>query len=89
MVASLAKKFSADSPKFGIYINCCGRGNSLYGKKNVDITLIRKHFGDMPLIGFFSYAEIAPAACGPQWHNYSGVLTVFSEPGLRSRQAND
>lgn len=79
MIASLSRKFPPDAPKFGIYINCCGRGNSLYGKKNIDTALIRKYFGGMPLIGFFSYAEIAPTKCGPQWHNYSGVLAVFSE----------
>ncbi|MBI1822549.1 MAG: FIST C-terminal domain-containing protein [Nitrospirae bacterium] len=82
MVTALASKFPDNVPKFGIYINCCGRGNSLYGKKNVDTALIRKHFGNMPLIGFFSYAEIAPTSCGPQWHNYSGVLVVFSETRL-------
>jgi small ligand-binding sensory domain FIST len=79
MVTELSKKFPENAPKFGIYINCCGRGNSLYGKKNIDTSLIRKYFGQMPLIGFFSYAEIAPTACGPQWHNYSAVLAIFSE----------
>jgi small ligand-binding sensory domain FIST len=79
MISGLAKKLGDSPPLFGIYINCCGRGNSLYGKKNVDTTLIRKHFGNIPLIGFFSYAEVAPTQCGPQWHNYSGVLTIFSQ----------
>jgi small ligand-binding sensory domain FIST len=79
MISALSKKFRPDAAKFGIYINCCGRGTSLYGKKNIDTALIRKYFGEMPVIGFFSYAEIAPAKCGPQWHNYSGVLAVFSE----------
>ena len=79
MMAALAGRFSNATPRFGIYINCCGRGNSLYGKKNIDTALIRKYFGEMPVIGFFSYAEIAPAPCGPQWHNYSGVLSVFAE----------
>ncbi|MFI5304767.1 MAG: FIST N-terminal domain-containing protein, partial [Nitrospiria bacterium] len=79
MVAALSRRFPAEAAKFGIYINCCGRGNSLYGKKNIDTSIIRKYFGKMPVIGFFSYAEIAPTPCGPQWHNYSGVLAVFSE----------
>ncbi|MBI1821738.1 MAG: FIST C-terminal domain-containing protein [Nitrospirae bacterium] len=79
MIFNLSKRFENNSPRFGIYINCCGRGNSLYGKKNVDISLIRKYFKEMPLIGFFSYAELISTGCGSQWHNYSGILSVFGE----------
>ncbi|MHB8481391.1 MAG: FIST N-terminal domain-containing protein [Nitrospiria bacterium] len=79
MISNLSRKFESRAPLFGIYINCCGRGNSLYGKKNVDISLIRKYFKEMPLIGFFSYAELASTRCGPQWHNYSGILSVLGE----------
>src|ERR1700693_4578139 len=84
MISALAEGFSSQGavPRFGIYINCCGRGNSLYGKRNVDTGLIRKYFGELPLIGFFSYAEMASTPCGDTlWHNYSGVLTIFGEEG--------
>jgi small ligand-binding sensory domain FIST len=45
----------------------------------VDLDIIRARFKDLPLIGFFTYAEIGPAADGRCLHNYTGVLTLVSE----------
>jgi small ligand-binding sensory domain FIST len=62
-----------------LYVNCCGRGTSLYGRPNVDRDIIRGAFGDLPLIGFFSYAEIGPAGDHACLHNFAGVLTLIGE----------
>jgi small ligand-binding sensory domain FIST len=51
----------------------------LYGHRNVDVDIIRREFRDLPLIGFFSYAEIGPSADGCCLHNYTGVLTLIGE----------
>lgn len=79
MVADLAKVCAGRPPGFAIYFNCCGRGTSLYGHPNVDIEIIRRHFDDVPIIGFFTYAEIGPASEGSCLHNYTGVLTLVGE----------
>jgi len=80
MVGDLAKVWAGQqSPRFGMYFNCCGRGTSLYGHPNVDLDIIRSYFGDLPLIGFFTYAEIGPTSAGQCLHNYTGVLTLVGE----------
>lgn len=79
MVADLATVCAGQPPGFGLYVNCCGRGTSLYGHRNVDVDIIRREFRDLPLIGFFSYAEIGPSADGCCLHNYTGVLTLIGE----------
>jgi small ligand-binding sensory domain FIST len=68
-------------PAFGFYFNCLGRGTALYGKDNPhhDITVIKEFVGDIPLVGFFGNAEIAPVAGRNYAHNYTGVLALFAE----------
>lgn len=66
-------------PRFALYFNCCGRGRSLYGASGVDPGVIKKYFGEIPLLGFFTYAEIAPIHRAPRYLNYSGVLVLIGE----------
>lgn len=79
MVSDLAKIHRDRPPAFAMYFDCCGRGRSLYGKTGVDLSIIKKHFGEIPLIGFLSYSEIAPIHGVPHFHNYSGILVLISE----------
>jgi small ligand-binding sensory domain FIST len=79
IIADLARIHQGVTPKAGFYFNCCGRGTSLYGEKDVDVTFLRRAFPDLPLIGFFSYAELAPLHGINLFHNYTGVLTLISE----------
>lgn len=79
MVEELSRVCSGRPPGFGVYFNCCGRGTALYGHANVDLEIIRRQFGDLPVIGFFTYAEIGPTADGSCLHNYTGVLTLIGE----------
>ena len=65
--------------RFSSPISVCGRGTSLYGRPNVDLDIIRKYFPDLPLIGFFTYAEIGPTSYGQCLHNYTGVLTLVGD----------
>jgi small ligand-binding sensory domain FIST len=78
-VSDLAKIHRDRPPSFAMYFDCCGRGRSLYGKSGVDLSIIKKYFGEIPLIGFFTYSEIAPIYGVPQFHNYSGILALISE----------
>jgi len=79
MVSELAKIHRDHPPSFALYFDCCGRGRSLYGRTGVDLSVIKKHFGEIPLIGFFTYSEIAPIYGVHQFHNYSGILVLISE----------
>jgi len=79
MIEDLVRIHQGVTPKAGFYFNCCGRGISLYGEKDVDVAILRRAFPDLPLIGFFTYAELAPVHNTNHFHNYTGALTLISE----------
>ena len=81
MLQELSQVHHGRNPAFGLYFDCCGRGSSLYGESGTDLALIKKYLGNIPLIGFFSYAEIAPLGQVTHLHNYTGVLTLVSDAG--------
>lgn len=64
-------------PLFGCYFNCAGRGRGLYGTADHDVTLIRTHLGEFPLVGFFGNGEFAPIARRNFFHTYTGALVIF------------
>ena len=59
-----------------IYISCTGRGGDYFGSTNGELDLLHHVLGDIPLIGFFTPAQIA----GQQLHRYSGSLLLFTKP---------
>jgi len=79
MLEHLYPSLRGSHPRFGFYFNCLGRGVGLYGDRHHDITLIKEFFVDLPVIGFFGNAELAPLGGRNYVHNYTGVLVVFSE----------
>ncbi len=60
-------------PRGAVYYSCLGRGESLFGTKSAEVSLIRKILGDIPLVGFFANGEISH----DRLYSYTGVLTVF------------
>jgi len=66
-------------PAFGIYFDCCGRGESFYGFPNCDVNAIREHFGDLPVIGFHGNFELAPFRGTNSLYTYSGVLLLVAD----------
>jgi small ligand-binding sensory domain FIST len=67
-----------DAPAAGaLYVNCVGRGRGFHGVSGLDTAYIRQQLGPMPVAGFFSGAEFAPAGGVPRLHQYTGVLTVL------------
>jgi small ligand-binding sensory domain FIST len=63
-----------------LYINCAGRGSSLYGQYDVDTRILRARFGDLPFAGIQSSFEIAPYCGRPALQLYTGVVAVFTTP---------
>ena len=60
MLQRQARKLEGRTPAFGLYFNCCARGNSLYGMPGIDTAYIRQGLGDFPLLGTFGGYELAP-----------------------------
>ena len=74
---TLARRLGGRRPAFGAYFDCAGRGQGLFGVDDHDVTLIRKHLGEFPLVGFFGNGEFAPVGRRNFFHNYTGALVVF------------
>lgn len=73
----VARALGDRRPLFGCYFNCAGRGRGLYGAPDHDVTLIRTHLGEFPLVGFFGNGEFAPIGRRNFFHTYTGALVLF------------
>jgi small ligand-binding sensory domain FIST len=79
-VRDLGREIAGSLPRFMLYVNCAGRGSSLYGQYDVDTRILRARFGDVPFAGIQSSFEIAPYAGRPALQLYTGVVAVFTTP---------
>jgi small ligand-binding sensory domain FIST len=77
MLREVAARLGDRRPAFGCYFDCAGRGRGLFGVPDHDVTLIREHLGDFPVVGFFGNGEFAPIGRRNFFHNYTGALVVF------------
>jgi small ligand-binding sensory domain FIST len=80
MTRELVRDSAGAAPRCGIYVNCAGRGTSLYSTPNVDTRMLRSKLGDVPLVGLQSAFELAPFADRLALHLYTGVLAIFTSP---------
>jgi len=76
----LSRETAGAAPRFALYIDCAGRGASLYGSFDVDTRILRRRFADLPLAGMHSAFEIAPFGGKPTLQLYTGVLALFTAP---------
>ena len=81
-VDRMGRRAAAAAPRggfhFGLYFNCLARGRSLYGREGVDAEVLGRHLPDVPILGFFCNAEIAPLSGMNHLFTYTGVLVLFS-----------
>ena len=79
MLERQIRKLEGRKPAFGLYFNCCARGNSLYGMPGIDTAYIRQGLGDFPLLGTFGGYELAPLGGKNHLFAYTGVLALIVE----------
>ncbi len=79
-VRDLLTEANGAAPRFGIYINCAGRGSSLYGQKDVDLKILKARLGELPLAGMQSSFEVSEVAGKPALQLYTGILGLFTAP---------
>lgn len=79
VLEDIRDRLAPAQPALGFYFNCCARGEMLYDKPNEDINLIRQFFPNVPVLGFFTYGEIAPIDHVNHLHHHSGVLVMLAE----------
>ncbi len=76
----LRAELAGAAPRFGLYLDCLGRGRGLYGHADVDLRLIRQHLGEFPLLGLKSAFEIGPSATRTAIFAFTGLLSLFTAP---------
>jgi small ligand-binding sensory domain FIST len=79
-VRDLLREANGAAPRFGIYINCAGRGSSLYGQRDVDLKILKARLGELPLAGMQSSFEVSEVGGKPALQLYTGVLALFTAP---------
>lgn len=79
-LAALSRAVAGSAPRFGVYVNCAGRGAGLYGTADVDTKLIRARFGELPLVGLQTAFEFAPFGDATALQLYTGVFALFCAP---------
>lgn len=67
-------------PRFGLYVDCAGRGSQLYGEPGMDVQAIHRRFPKLPVAGIKSAFEIGPGLGGATTHLYSGIFCLFYAP---------
>ena len=79
-IREVARESAGAAPRFGICLNCAGRGVSLYKNPDTDLRMLKARFGEIPWVGMFSSFEIAPHGGEPALQLYSGVVGLFTSP---------
>jgi small ligand-binding sensory domain FIST len=79
-VRDLLREAHGAAPRFGIYINCAGRGSGLYGQRDVDLKILKARLGELPLAGMQSSFEVSEVGGKPALQLYTGVLGLFTAP---------
>ena len=79
MLERQARKLEGRKPAFGLYFNCCARGNSLYGMPGIDTAYIQQALGGFPLLGTFGGYELAPLGAKNHLFAYTGVLALITD----------
>lgn len=79
-VRDLLREANGAAPRFGIYLNCAGRGSGLYGQRDVDLKILKARLGELPLAGMQSSFEVSEVGGKPALQLYTGVLGLFTAP---------
>ncbi|MDF3066910.1 MAG: hypothetical protein K0R38_2511 [Polyangiaceae bacterium] len=79
-VRDVLREAHGAAPRFAIYINCAGRGSSLYGQRDVDLKILKARLGELPLAGMQSSFEVSEVGGKPSLQLYTGVLGLFTAP---------
>ena len=79
-IREIARESAGAAPRFGVCLNCAGRGVSLYKNPDTDLRMLKARFGEIPWVGLFSSFEIAPHGGEPALQLYTGVVGLFTAP---------
>jgi len=64
-------------PAFGIYLDCCARGVSLFGIPGLEAAYLEGAFAPCPILGMLGSCEIGPIGGTAELLTYTGVLALI------------
>jgi len=64
-------------PAFGIYLDCCARGASLFGIPGLEAAYLEGAFAPRPILGMLGSCEIGPIGGTAELLTYTGVLALI------------
>ncbi|MGB1775126.1 MAG: FIST signal transduction protein [Synechococcus sp.] len=67
----LLKAAADGGPQFGLLMACLGRGQSLFGVPDGDVSIAREVMPDLPVAGAFCNGEIGPVGGATHLHGYT------------------
>jgi len=73
MLVSLGER----PPAFGIYLDCCARGVSLFGIPGLEAAYLEGAFAARPILGMLGSCEIGPIGGTAELLTYTGVLALI------------
>jgi len=73
MLASLGDR----PPAFGIYLDCCARGVSLFGIPGLEAAYLEGALAPRPILGMLGSCEIGPIGGTAELLTYTGVLALI------------
>jgi hypothetical protein len=87
-VDELRARLAGRRPILALYVDCAGRCSAMSGSDGEEAFEIQKALGaEMPLLGWYTGGEIARSGGVMQSHNYTGILSILSEPAELSPDA--
>lgn len=64
-------------PQGALLFSCNGRGTRLFPSPNHDAGAIERHYGPIPLAGFFAQGELGPVGDKNYMHGYTASIALF------------
>jgi small ligand-binding sensory domain FIST len=72
-----AAAIGGERPAGALVFSCNGRGQSMFGSRDHDATLVQNELGAPPAAGFFAAGEIGPVGGRSFLHGFTATLAVF------------
>ena len=73
MLAALGER----PPAFGLYLDCCARGASLFGIPGLEAAYLDDAFAPKPILGMLGSCEIGPIGGNAELLTYTAVLALI------------
>ncbi len=72
-----AAALGGERPAGALVFSCNGRGRSMFGATDHDVSLVKDELGAPPAAGFFAAGEIGPVGGRSFVHGFTATLAVF------------